>query len=409
MLSHRRRFLKLSAAAIGWAMSRATEVAPSSAVAAEGTSSGAARPVRLFLCGDVMTGRGVDQILPHPVDPRLFEPAARSASEYVALAETANGPIRRPVAFAYVWGDALAELDRRRLDFRVINLETAVTRSEDAAPKGINYRMSPENFASITAAGIDCCGLANNHVLDWGPRGLIETLDTLRKAGVSAAGAGRSTREAALPAILARRDGTRVLVFAFGSETSGIPRGWAATETRPGVNLLPDMSLRTVRAIAQEIHAVKRPRDIVVASIHWGSNWGYDVPRSQRTFAHALIDEAGVDVVHGHSSHHPKAIEVYRRHLILHGCGDFLNDYEGIGGHEEFRSDLVIAYFPELSAVSGDLLRLDMAPFRIRNFRLIRASRVDVEWLAQTLSRVSDRFGARVEANGGATMALRWR
>ena len=61
----------------------------------------------LFLCGDVMTGRGIDQILPHPGMPQLFEPYARSALNYVALAESVGGPLTRPVDFDYIWGDAL--------------------------------------------------------------------------------------------------------------------------------------------------------------------------------------------------------------------------------------------------------------------------------------------------------------
>ena len=66
----------------------------------------------LFLCGDVMTGRGIDQVLPHPNPPHLMEPCVTSALQYVELAEQANGPIRKPVDFPYIWGEALAELDR---------------------------------------------------------------------------------------------------------------------------------------------------------------------------------------------------------------------------------------------------------------------------------------------------------
>src|SRR5512141_3177419 len=101
--------------------------------------------MRLFLCGDVMIGRGIDQVLPHPCHPILHESYVHSASDYVRLAEEANGPIPRPVAPCYIWGTALDELDRRQPDARIINLETAITRSEDFAPKGINYRVSPEN------------------------------------------------------------------------------------------------------------------------------------------------------------------------------------------------------------------------------------------------------------------------
>ena len=160
------------------------------------------RRMRLFLCGDVMIGRGIDQVLAHPCDPPLHEGFVRSAVEYVRLAEEANGPIPRRVGTSYVWGVALDELLRARPDVRLINLETSITRSNDFAPKGINYRVSPENAACLTAAAIDCCALANNHVLDWGRAGLLETLDTLARLRIKTAGAGRNSSDAAAPALL---------------------------------------------------------------------------------------------------------------------------------------------------------------------------------------------------------------
>ncbi len=88
--------------------------------------------VTLLACGDVMPGRGIDQILPHPGDPELREDCASDANAYVRLGVHANGPIPRP-AFCWPWGDALPVI-------------------RDAAP--------------------DVCALANNHVLDFGDRGL---------------------------------------------------------------------------------------------------------------------------------------------------------------------------------------------------------------------------------------------
>ena len=134
-----------------------------------------------------MTGRGIDQILPHPSDRAIHEPWMKSAVDYVALAEQANGPIARPVAFSYIWGDALAELARVAPQARIINLETAVTTSDDWLDKGINYRMNPQNLGCLSVAGIDCCALANNHVLDWGQAGLIETLTSLHAGGIKTA------------------------------------------------------------------------------------------------------------------------------------------------------------------------------------------------------------------------------
>jgi len=365
-------------------------------------------PVTLCLAGDVMTGRGLDQVLPHPGDARLYEPYVGSAAEYVALAERANGPIRRPVDFAYVWGDALAELEARRPDLRLVNLETTITRSMDPAPKEINYKMSPENAPVLTAAGLDCCVLANNHVLDWGHAGLIETLTTLQEVGVSGVGAGRNLRQAAAPAVMPVPGRARVLVFGLGSVTSGIPRHWAATDATPGVNLLPDLTPRSVDLVAAQVDAARRPGDIVVAAIHWGANWGYEIPDEQAAFAHALVDVAGVDVVYGHSSHHAKAIEVHRGRAILYGCGDFLDDYEGISGYEAFRDDLVLSYFLTFRVGSGMLAGLTMVPFQVRNFRLNRVSAADAAWLRDTLCREGVKFATRVRLEADNALTLEW-
>ncbi|SRR5579883_2071061 len=118
-----------------------------------------------------------------------------------------------------------------------------------------------------------------------------------------------------------------------------------------------------------------------------GRELGYEIPGQQRAFAHRLIELAGIDVVYGHSSHHPKGIEVYKDKLILYGCGDFLNDYEGIAGYEEFRSHLVLAYFLTLDSGSGHLLRLEMAPFELKRFRLQQAAAADAAWLSDMLTR----------------------
>ena len=405
----RRGFLRLSGAAplaMLTAPSRGGAAAAKPDAAGERSAAGA-QPVTLFLCGDVMTGRGIDQVLPHPGSPRICEAYMTSAKGYVRLAEQANGPIPRPVDFAYVWGEALAELARRAPDLRIVNLETAVTTSEDCTDKGISYRMSPENLPCLTAAGIDCCALANNHVLDWGPAGLVDTLASLERAGIESAGAGRAARAAA-PAVLELAGRGRVLVFAFGTASSGIPRDWAAAENRPGVNLLPDLSAASLEGVAARVGAARRPGDLVVASIHWGENWGYYIPEAERDFARGLIDRAGVHVVYGHSSHHPKGIEVYRERLVLYGCGDFLDDYEGIRGYERYRDDLVLMYFARLAPESGRLLACEMVPLQIRNFRLNRAAPEDARWLGAVLNREGEMLGTRVEPGADGALTLRW-
>ena len=363
--------------------------------------------VTLFLCGDVMTGRGIDQILPHPGDPQIREPYATSAAHYVWLAEVANGPIPAPVPFPYIWGDALAVLEASRPDARIVNLETSVTRSRELWPKGINYRMNPANLPCLTAAGIDCCCLANNHVLDCGYAGLTETIDTLRRARIRFAGAGEDETEVQAAALIEIAERGRVVVFSLGSVTSGIPRLWAAGPGRPGVNFVPDLSSDTADRIAAQAGAFRRPGDIVVVSIHWGRNWGYRIAEDERAFAHRLIESGAVDVIHGHSSHHPKAIEVHDGKLILYGCGDFIDDYEGIAGYEDYRDDLVLMYLAALDAETGKLARLRLVPFQIKNFRLNRPSAADAAWLQHMLDREGRPFGTRIELGQDGSLDLK--
>ena len=355
------------------------------------------KSLRLFLCGDVMCGRGIDQVLAHPCSPEIYEDYIRSAEDYVLLAERANGFIPRRNGPSYVWGAALQQLTRMQPDARIINLETAVTRSGDRAPKGINYRMSPENAACLGDAKIDCCTLANNHVLDWGRAGLRETLATLQKLNIKVAGAGRNEREAKAPAVL-NLTKARLLLFAFGLPSSGVPLDWAAAGDAPGVNLLSELSETKALLVADQITALRRPGDLVVVSIHWGTNWGYHVPDEQRKFAHTLIDQAGVSIIHGHSSHHPRPIEIYRNRLILYGCGDFLNDYEGIRGYERYRDDLTLMYFIDLEPTGGCLQALKLVPLQIKNFQLTIPSQRDIEWIQGTLDRECRRFGTKVLA-----------
>jgi poly-gamma-glutamate synthesis protein (capsule biosynthesis protein) len=360
----------------------------------------------LCLGGDVMLGRGVDQVLPAAGDPRLREPHVHDAREYLRLAEAANGPVPRPVGPDYVWGDALDLLAAEAPDVRILNLETSVTTSDDfAAGKRVHYRMHPDNLPALRAVAPDVCALANNHVLDFGRAGLAETLGSLRAAGIPWVGAGADLAEARVPAVV-ELDAGRVVVLAAGTTSSGIPPAWAAAAGRPGLHLLPDRPEAAAELLAEQVAEVRRPGDVVVASVHWGGNWGYDVARADVRLAHLLV-EAGVDVVHGHSSHHPRPVEVYHGRLVLYGCGDLVDDYEGIGGFEAYRDDLRLLYLATLDAESGRLLGLRMVPFQAHRLRLRRASLADAAWLGSTLDRMSRRFGQHVDVDPAGALRLR--
>ncbi|MFU8874496.1 CapA family protein [Micromonospora sp. SL4-19] len=363
--------------------------------------------VTLFLAGDVMTGRGVDQILPHPGPPELREQVVTDARRYVELAESVNGPVPRPAPPEWPWGAALRLLDALRPDVRIVNLETSVTgRGEYAPAKGIHYRMHPANLACLTAARLDVCALANNHVLDFGPAGLADTLDALHGAGIRTAGAGRGADEAWRPAVVPLGDGRRVLVWSVGAPSSGVYPPWAAAAGRPGVAYLPDVSAASAEALTDRIAREAGPGDRVVVSVHWGSNWGHEVPDEHVEFAHALVD-AGVHVVHGHSSHHPRPVERYRGRLVLYGCGDLIDDYEGIGGQESYRPELRLLHLATLDAATGELGRLRLVPVRMRRMRLEPAAPQEARWLADLLDGLGAPYRTRFGLGDDGVIALR--
>lgn len=357
----------------------------------------------LLLAGDVMTGRGIDQVLMHPAQPTLHEDFVKDARDYVRLAEAVNGPITMPVAADYPWGDALAEIQRVAPDLRIVNLETAITQGGTPWPgKGIHYRMHPANVDCLRTAQLDACSLANNHVLDWGYAGLVETLETLRSAGLRFAGAGPNSEAAWAPARLPfpsrsppidatphgpppspPRPVGAVLLYAVAVPSSGVPAAWAAGSARAGVALLPELSAQVARRLAADIARQRGTGELVVLSIHWGGNWGLDVPPAHREFAHRLIDAGVVDLVHGHSSHHALPVERYGGKLILYGCGDLINDYEGIAQPHGLRGDVGCLYFATLRASDGSFDGLEIVPLQLRRLRLARADAAAHRWLGR--------------------------
>ena len=366
-------------------------------------------PINLWLAGDVMTGRGIDQAMAYPCSPELYEGWVRDARDYVKLAEQANGRIPIPLPPAHIWGEALPEIDKHRPDLRLVNLETAVTTHGHPWPaKGIHYRMSPRHVAALQAAHIDVCSLANNHVLDWGVEGLLETLSALQGVGMQTVGAGKDQASAQAPAVWHAPNGGRWLIFAWATTDSGVPRPWQATAQQAGIQTLDTLNEQSALLLAQSVAQYRQSGDRVIVSLHWGSNWGWEVPDAQQQFAHWLIDWGVADLLHGHSSHHPRPIEVYRGKLILYGCGDLINDYEGIGQHEE--SDLGVAclYLAQLSASTGELLHLTIQPWQLHRFQLVHAKQALQQAFVSLFNEKSAPFKTRLDLQPDGSWVLGW-
>ena len=206
-------------------------------------------------------------------------------------------------------------------------------------------------------------------VVDFGRRGLADTCDALAAAGIHGVGADANLEAAHRLAVISLYGDHRVIIGSVATKSSGVPESWAARRDPPGVWLIRDPATRsTADEVAARVLAHKRTGDVAIVSVHGGSNWGYGVGLSDIQFAHRLID-AGIDVVHGQSSHHPRPIEMYRGKPILYGCGDVIDDYEGIGGHESYRPDLRLLYLISIDPGRGELAALRMLPLRVRRMR----------------------------------------
>jgi len=228
----------------------------------------------------------------------------------------------------------------------------------------------------------------------------------LRAAGIGSAGAGADRDAAWAPVRLAAGGHADVLLFALGFEASGVPADWAATAQQAGIAWLAEPTTDAADAWSARIAAQRRTGDRVIASVHWGGNWVRAVPAAHRAFAHRLIDSGAVDVVHGHSSHHPLPVEVYRGKLILYGCGDLINDYEGIAGRQDgLRSDLGCLYLATLVPQTGQWLDLEIVPLRLCRFRLRHADAAERDELLARFNPPQAAFGSRVEAGADG----RWR
>ena len=244
----------------------------------------------------------------------------RSVDERWAGSESADAA-RDPTG---VWGSTLPAL--RRLDGLFLNLECSVsTRGERTPDRGYYFRADPAwALPALSAAGTAFASLANNHLLDFGPTALTDTVDHLDGTGIATAGAGRDRAAAFEPAVTSA-GALDVGVIALTDQSRSYRAGpdGAGTAWLPLDPERPETRER-VEAILESVY--RHDPDLVVASLHWGPNWEVRPSPTQRRFARWLVDR-GVDVVHGHSAHVVQGIEVYRGRPILYDLGDYVDDY----------------------------------------------------------------------------------
>lgn len=300
----------------------------------------------------------------------------------VMLGRLVNDRLRRERP-AFPWGDVLPLLERA--DLRFANLECVL--ADDGPPwpgKRFHFRSDRKNVASLGAAGVDVVSLANNHVLDHGVEALREMLPVLDEHGILHTGAGPDAETARRPAVCTRA-GTVVGFLAF---TDNEP-GWAAGPGSPGVHHVP-VSLADGRArdLLQLVRQTRERTDLLVVSAHWGPNWGAEVPRDHRAFAHALV-EAGADVVFGHSAHIFRGVEVHRGRPVVYSAGDFVDDYAVRAAERNDQSFVFL-----IDVQDGLPRRLRLHPTVIEDLRATSAT-VEARAIARRMERLSAALGTR--------------
>lgn len=379
--------------------------------------------IRIFLAGDFEPARGIDNVMPKPTLGTLREGACSHAAEYVVLAERRAGAHidRTHVTARSLIGDLPKIMrDRRPIAHGIINLETAITRCDDFLPKAVNYRASEENVSmlldELSMECINVACIANNHVFDFGARGFVDTLNASRRMTEESGGrflfvgGGRTHADASAPVLVGEYN-TRTAVFALAFQNSGTPLSWSADKTSSGMGIaMGDFRDCVPTRTLLEITRAKASGALVIVSIHFGSNWGWDIDPENITAAHALID-AGADIVHGHSSHHPRVSELYKNKLILYGCGEMFNDYEGIGDHpgfpaSHFLGDLRFTYFVDVDWRTGDFLRMFVHPMEQKLFRLCEGEASHAKRFKDALASQYARRGLRVEIDANDDTAL---
>ncbi len=310
--------------------------------------------LRLLFVGDVMLGRGVNEVL-------------------------------RATSPEYPWGDTLPRF--RSVDFRMCNLECAIsTRGEPWPDKAFHFRSDPNNVAVLEVAGIDAVSLANNHALDFGPDALADTMAILDRARIAHAGAGMDRASAFAPAFK-EVDGTRIAIVSF---TDNQP-DWEATPGGPGIAYVP-VDFREERAarLFETIALARLQADLLIVSAHWGSNWGCEPPRCHRPFARHLID-LGADVLFGHSGHVFRGVEVYRGRPIIYCAGDFVDDY---AVDELERNDESFIFVVDL--VSHQPERVTLYPGMIEGYQARLASAERAAAIRSKMMRLCDAMGTAV-------------
>ena len=272
---------------------------------------------------------------------------------------------RREELLAYPFARVRSALSEA--DLAVVNLECPFTLRGEKLVKNFNFRARPELVETLTLAGIDAVSLANNHAMDYGAQGLLDTLETLDRAGIGHFGAGRDLAEARRPLIVERR-GIRValLGYFFLGDRNIEPEAVLATGSAPGVaGTYKDLEGMR-RMLAEDIAAAKRQADVVVPFFHWGREATQELEPYQPELA-ALAISAGAGLVLGSHPHVLQGVAVEQGVPVVYSLGNFVfggNSNPKVKDAGLFRVELGRSGVEEAQLLPIQVTRLPEGPFQ---------------------------------------------
>lgn len=242
------------------------------------------------------------------------------------------------------------------------NLEASITPSTHGLAgidvKGGKYvlKADPAAFEGIKYAGFNIMNLANNHILDYYDKGLLDTIELFDKNGISHIGAGKNLDAARKPVILEKK-GMKIGFLSYTEMANMVYKGnppvkFAADSSKAGVSPLD------IDYIKEDIGKLKGSADIIIISLHWGVEYTPDLYPGQSELAHKIIDE-GADAIIGHHPHHMKGIEIYKEKPILYSLGNFISDQNDPNNQQGFIASLEYS--------GKKLTGLSAVPFKIYN------------------------------------------
>ncbi|MDD3314716.1 MAG: CapA family protein [Syntrophaceticus sp.] len=270
------------------------------------------------------------------------------------------------------------------------NLETALSqRGTPISGKGIWFRCDPAAAQGLKEAGYDVLSIANNHILDYDSPALIDTLNVLREQGIEPVGAGENLDEAVQPVIEEVKQ--QKIAFISATEMADIfwdyqyPRTFEAKPDQPGVQKYDaDQLVETVSSLRDQV-------DVIVVSLHWGTEYS-DYPEAyQKETAHRLVD-AGAKLVIGHHPHCLQGVEVYNGAFIAYSLGNFVYDKQRRSKCQE--TVVVKTFFRE-----NELQKVELHPVMINTEQPRPAEKNDAGRILQKMMNLSSELDTVLDIN----------